>query len=62
VGRQLHDACLNVGFFYAQGHGVPSELTDSVMVEARKWFALPVSSSPAQAGSPQQPHQGHQAV
>jgi isopenicillin N synthase-like dioxygenase len=46
VGDALHDACLNVGFFYARGHGVPTELTDGVMAEARRWFARPVRSLP----------------
>ncbi|KAI3426983.1 hypothetical protein D9Q98_006927 [Chlorella vulgaris] len=62
VGRQLHDACLNVGFFYAQGHGVPSELTDSVMVEARKWFALPEEEKQRIALSPTSHYRGWQRL
>ncbi|KAL4855396.1 putative 2-oxoglutarate-dependent dioxygenase [Chlorella vulgaris] len=62
VGRQLHDACLNVGFFYAQGHGVPAELTDSVMVEARKWFALPEEEKQRIALSPTSHYRGWQRL
>lgn len=44
VGQALHDACKNVGFFYASNHGLPTDVTTNVMAEARRWFAMPVSS------------------
>jgi isopenicillin N synthase-like dioxygenase len=41
VGAKLRAACLDKGFFYISGHGVPETLVDSVFHEAAAFFALP---------------------
>jgi isopenicillin N synthase-like dioxygenase len=41
VGRQIRDACLEHGFFYIVGHGVPSDLVEAAASQARAFFALP---------------------
>ena len=41
VGRQFRDACLEHGFFYIVGHGVPSDLVEAAASQARAFFALP---------------------
>jgi hypothetical protein len=44
VGEQLHVACRDVGFFYVHNHGMPAEVQEGVLRQARRWFALPVSA------------------
>ena len=41
VGEALRAACLEHGFFYCTGHGVPPGLIDAAMAETRALFALP---------------------
>jgi len=41
VGRALHAACVDKGFFYVVGHGVEPELLDAAFEESRRFFALP---------------------
>lgn len=41
VGRQLHEACQDVGFFYVSNHGVPAQTCQAVLNEAHAWFGLP---------------------
>lgn len=41
VGGALRAACLEHGFFYCTGHGVPQGLIDAVMAETRALFDLP---------------------
>src|SRR3954469_16248238 len=38
----LCDACENVGFFYAAGHGVPEELIERAFAASRRFHALPL--------------------
>ena len=38
----IRDACENVGFFYAAGHGVPDELIDRAFAASRRFHALPL--------------------
>ena len=39
VGRDLRVACLDKGFFYCTGHGIPQGLIDAVLVQARLFFS-----------------------
>lgn len=41
VGRALRDACLDKGFFYCSGHGIPQGLIDAVFAQSQSLFALP---------------------
>eukprot|EP00891_Asterochloris_glomerata_P003840 jgi/Astpho2/3840/e_gw1.00062.83.1_t len=41
VAKQLHAACTDVGFFYISGHGVPAQVQEDVLKQARAWFQLP---------------------
>src|SRR5689334_2623859 len=42
LAPQLRDACENVGFFYAAGHGVPEELIERAFAASRRFHALPL--------------------
>ncbi|KIM42980.1 hypothetical protein M413DRAFT_443797 [Hebeloma cylindrosporum] len=37
----IRDACINVGFFYIQSHGIPDEIIDNTINGAKEFFALP---------------------
>ena len=41
VAEKLRDACLNIGFFYLTGHGIPPEEMDASLRHAADLFALP---------------------
>ncbi len=41
VGDALREACLEHGFFYCTGHGIPQGLIEAVMLQTRALFALP---------------------
>jgi isopenicillin N synthase-like dioxygenase len=41
VGRDIRDACINIGFFYITGHGVPRSELDELVDWAHRFFALP---------------------
>ena len=40
--QALKDACVNVGFFYLEGHGIGEETLDKIFVETKRLFKLPV--------------------
>lgn len=42
VGRQIRDACANIGFFYLTGHGIPNEELDEVIAWGHRFWALPL--------------------
>jgi isopenicillin N synthase-like dioxygenase len=37
----LRDACMRVGFFYIENHGIPSKLVDEAFEWGKKFFDLP---------------------
>ena len=41
VGAELRKACLQYGFFYCAGHGIPQGFIEGVFEESQKFFALP---------------------
>ena len=42
VVAAIRDACLSKGFFYISGHGIAQALIDSVLLESRAFFDLPL--------------------
>jgi len=36
----IRDACINVGFFYIQSHGIPGDVFDNVVKAAKRFFSL----------------------
>ena len=43
AAAELGTACREVGFFYATGHGIPSEAREAAFDAAHRFFALPVA-------------------
>ncbi len=42
VGEALRRACLDKGFFYCAGHGIPQGLIDAAFAEAKAFFERPI--------------------
>lgn len=42
VGCKIRDACVNIGFFYLGGHGIPVEELDELIVWGHRFWALPL--------------------
>ncbi|TVY34735.1 putative 2-oxoglutarate-dependent dioxygenase [Lachnellula occidentalis] len=40
VAAEIRQACINIGFFYVQNHGIPQELVDEVFEWGKKFFDL----------------------
>jgi isopenicillin N synthase-like dioxygenase len=43
TAQAINAACVNYGFFYLTGHGIPVDKLDEVISLAREFFALPLS-------------------
>jgi isopenicillin N synthase-like dioxygenase len=43
VARRIRAACVESGFFYISGHGVPDELLAGIIAAARRFFAQPLA-------------------
>lgn len=41
VGRQIRAACIEYGFFYVDGHGVPQGLLDAALQQGEAFFSQP---------------------
>jgi isopenicillin N synthase-like dioxygenase len=57
VAKQVRKACIDVGFFYLSGHGIPTEELNEAITSSRKFFELPLDvkmryspTGPAQSG------------
>jgi isopenicillin N synthase-like dioxygenase len=44
VAVEIREACLDTGFFYITGHGVPDDATAEIIAEARRFFAQPLDA------------------
>lgn len=42
VGAALRQACLDKGFFYCAGHGIPQGLIDAAFTEVKTFFSRPI--------------------
>jgi len=51
VAGHIRRACLDNGFFYIVGHGIPPELTEAVLAESRRLFGLDTDAKQAIAAS-----------
>lgn len=47
--QAVRTACRETGFFYLTGHGVSTDLTESVLAQSRAFFELPVAEKQAVA-------------
>ncbi|KAJ4381913.1 hypothetical protein N0V86_003282 [Didymella sp. IMI 355093] len=43
TAQAIDSACINYGFFYLTGHGIPTAKLDEIIHLARQFFALPLS-------------------
>lgn len=43
MARELRSACIDIGFFYAIGHGFTPDELDAVLAHGRRFFALPLA-------------------
>ena len=44
TAEALRKACIDVGFFYLTGHDLPERELDEAIVEAHRFFALPLAT------------------
>lgn len=44
VGRQIRQACIDIGFFYISGHGFSETEMSETLVQARRFFSLPLDT------------------
>src|SRR5271169_4149938 len=43
VAGELREACIDIGFFYLKGHGIPQREFDDVIAMGHRFFELPLS-------------------
>ncbi|KAE9400621.1 Clavaminate synthase-like protein [Gymnopus androsaceus JB14] len=44
LAREIRKACIDVGFFYIQNHGLPGALIEDFLWESKEFFSLPLES------------------
>ena len=44
VGRQIRQACIDIGFFYISGHGFSEAEMHATLMQARRFFSLPLET------------------
>ena len=47
VGREIRKACIDVGFFYLSGHGIPATELDEAITWGHRFFELPLEEKMA---------------
>lgn len=62
VGKALRTACLDSGFFYCTGHGVPRELMQHVMRQTKDFFDQPMSTKMAIEKSQSDCNRGYEVL
>lgn len=62
VGAALREACLDKGFFYCTGHGVPAGLIDAVFAETKALFDLPNAEKDALDKSKSKCNRGYETL
>jgi|UniRef100_A0A8J9RZE9 isopenicillin N synthase-like dioxygenase len=45
--QKIRHACMNVGFFYLEGHGIEQSMFDTVLAQSKSFFGLPLASKRA---------------
>ncbi len=58
----LHRACTGTGFFYVANHGVPEALIRDTLLEAKKFFALPLEQREAVSLTRSSCNRGYEAL
>src|SRR5579863_6926711 len=43
VAKALREACIDIGFFYLAGHGIPQRDFDAIIAAGHRFFALPLA-------------------
>jgi isopenicillin N synthase-like dioxygenase len=43
VARKLREVCVDIGFFYLEGHGIPQQELDEVVAWGHRFFELPAA-------------------
>ncbi|CAN5471325.1 2-oxoglutarate and iron-dependent oxygenase domain-containing protein [soil metagenome] len=62
VGRALHRACIDKGFFYVKNHGISEQLVAQVFAESETFFALPDAAKLALDKSLSQANRGYERL
>ncbi|KIJ09304.1 hypothetical protein PAXINDRAFT_17603 [Paxillus involutus ATCC 200175] len=44
LAQEVRDACMKVGFFYVQNHGIPQTCFDNVLAAMQTYFGLPMEA------------------
>lgn len=59
TAQALRDACINAGFFYLEGHGIPQSQLDEVVAASAEFFNLPSWSKEELWEDPDIPRHGY---
>ena len=62
IARQVRDACIQVGFFYVEGHGCPAEVFDDMFSQMKLFFDQPSDAKNALVASNNPLWRGYNSV
>ena len=51
VAQEIRRACIDIGFFYIAGHGIPAAELDEALERGRRFFAGSITCSAARRSS-----------